>query len=320
MKTIRLGTRSGDLAMAQAHLAADALAGADSDWRVEVVPLSTRGDRTAGPLADVGGKGLFTAELESALRSGRLDLAVHSAKDLSAQMAPDLAILAALPRGDARDALLSRQGPLAALRQGAKVGTSSLRRAALLRSLRSDVEIVPLRGNVGRRVRNVLDDGANYDATVLAMAGLARSGLLETCAEEVHPLDAEEFIPAAGQGTLVLQGLARKEQQAEAVRLVNHADSFEALLAERSVLRALRAGCHSCVAVHVAKSSTGWLGRAMVARPDGSDMLRVSGRASSAKEVAADLARQLLAAGADDRLLSQMSAPPGAAEQSGKGR
>ena len=168
--SLRIGTRGSRLALAQARIAADLLCSCHQGLNVEIVPLATRGDRHRGALAPVGGKGLFTAELEAALREGRLDLAVHSAKDLPAAMADDLVIAAVPPRADVRDVLLSRDGTTVAdLPAGAWVGTGSLRRRAQLLDLRGDLEITPLRGNVETRVSKVLSDESPLAAVMTTL-------------------------------------------------------------------------------------------------------------------------------------------------------
>lgn len=302
MKPIRIGTRGSELALAQASQAGEIIARALAGRAVELVPIRTRGDRIAGPLQAVGGKGLFTAELEAALREGQLDLAVHSAKDLPAEMADGLTIAAVLPRADVRDALVSRAGTLEELPAGAKVGTSSLRRSALLRAFRLDLKISHLRGNVDTRIQRVLGERADFDATILAMAGLIRGGWVEKLGANVHPLPADSFTPAAGQGTLVLQTRAADAELIAALQAVNHDETLQALQAERGVLRRLGASCHSCLAVYVHSAAAGWRARAMVARPDGSDMLRVESHSTTAHKAAEALTETLLASGAKERL------------------
>ncbi|HAU36818.1 MAG TPA: hydroxymethylbilane synthase, partial [Phycisphaerales bacterium] len=206
-KTLRIGTRRSRLATAQATLVVDALRRAHPGLACELAPLLTRGDRRTGPLADAGGKGLFTAELEDALRAGRIHLAVHSAKDMPAEMPAGLVIAAVPDRADPRDALVSRDGLAPAdLPRGARVGTGSERRRVQLLALRDDLEIVALRGNVETRLSAALD-GA-LDAVVLAMAGLERVGLAQEHATRVRPLDVATFLPAAGQGALAVQSQA----------------------------------------------------------------------------------------------------------------
>jgi hydroxymethylbilane synthase len=294
MKPLRIGTRGSRLALAQTRLAAEALKGVMPDRNVCIVPVRTSGDRTAGPLVDAGGKGLFTAELEEALRRGELDLAVHSAKDMPAVLADDLSIAAVLPRGDARDVLVSRSGPLEVLPARARVGTSSLRRAALLREARADLDIAPIRGNVDTRLQKVLGRDALFDAVVFALVGLERSELLPSCADHVFPLDIERFIPAAGQGALVLQTRSDNTDLRRLLAAVDDENARQALLAERSVVAGLQADCHSCLAVYITPNSVGWTARAMVAEPDGSNLLRCAADAPSARQAAEMLLRDLV--------------------------
>jgi hydroxymethylbilane synthase len=230
---------------------ADALCSLHPGLRVELVPIITGGDRYFGPLHEVGGKGLFTAELESALREGSIDLAVHSAKDLPAAMSADLAIVAVPAREDARDALVTVSGAtLQSLAAGAVVGTSSPRRGAQIRVMRPDIQIVPLRGNVDTRLRKVLDE-AQVDATILAMAGLIRAGLLEKNRPHVCALVVEQFIPAGGQGALAIEAAVANRRATDLAAAMDHEPSRQALEAERQVVAHLNADCRSSLAVHV---------------------------------------------------------------------
>jgi len=265
----------------------------------ELVAISTRGDRHAGPLAEVGGKGLFTKELEEALRQGRVDMAVHSAKDLPAEIAGEFIIAAVPPRQDPRDVLAGRHGGLDKLAQGATVGTGSLRRRAQLLAVRADINVVPIRGNVETRLKRAVCDTAEMDAVVLAMAGLNRGGLAEPYRQYIHPLDPERIIPAAGQGLLALEAMADRTDVARVLSAIEDADSRAALEAERAVLRGLGAGCQSCLAIHVSRAGGRWLGRAMAARPDGRDAIRLSCESSSAVEAGKDLLSRLIERGAD---------------------
>lgn len=287
MRLIRIGTRGSLLAMAQSRLVADALRRVHGDVRVELVPIVTGGDRCCGPLAAVGGKGLFTAELEDALRSGAIDLAVHSAKDLPVDM-PDEFVIAAVPeRADPRDAIISRCGGLENLPTCARVGTGSIRRRAQLLAVRSDLEIVPIRGNVETRLAKVLDDDKRQvDATVLAMAGLKRSGLLETHADKIDVLNLRSFIPAAGQGALVVQAAGQNTEVIALAGKLNDPISHQALEAERLVVRKLGADCHSCVAVHVFPDGGSWNGLAMAGRADGSEIITAEAQNADARTVA----------------------------------
>jgi hydroxymethylbilane synthase len=284
---------------------AEAIRAQHRDVAVELVAMATRGDRRRGALGEAGGKGLFTRELEQALRSRRAALAVHSAKDLPAVMPAGLAIVAVPPREDPRDALVTRAGGLSGLRPGATVGTGSLRRRAQLLALRDDLRVVPLRGNVETRLRRAIGDKADLDAVVLAMAGLVRSGLAARHAEHVHPLDVASFVPAAGQGALAVQALRDDAALADLVAPLNDPRSGQALEAERRALRRLGADCRSCVAVHVAPQADGWCGLAMVAGPDGSGLIRLRCIAAGADEAADALLEELTARGAEGLLAAE---------------
>lgn len=303
MTLLRLGTRRSLLAMAQSQMVADAIQAAHPHVHVELVPIVTSGDRYFGPLHTAGGKGMFTAELETALREGRIELAVHSAKDLPAQMAADLAIAAVPSREDARDALVTPGGGLAeAIEPGGLVGTSSLRRAAQLKALRGDLEITPLRGNVETRLKKVLEE-RQVHATVLAMAGLIRSGLLEKYSPHVRPLEVEQMVPAAGQGALAIQAAAGRQEVLGLLAALDHGPSREALLAERSIVQALGADCHSSLAVHVrAGRPSQWQGLTVASRVDGTDLRRYESQGPTAMEAADALLEQLRRDGAEQLL------------------
>lgn len=298
MKRLRIGTRQSLLALAQSRLVADMIRMHRPEIETELVKIVTTGDLTSGPLAAVGGKGQFTAQLESAMRDGSVDIAVHSAKDVPISLDKEFTIAAVPERADPRDALVSRYGvDLSLLRMGARVGTGSLRRAAQLRYVREDLEIVPMRGNVDSRLHKVMadtDDGP--DAVVLAMAGLIRTGLADKHADCIRPL--EDMIPAAGQGALVIETLAGNDAVARLLEPVNHGPSHEALLAERAVLGGLHADCHTCVAVHIRQAASLWFALAMAARPGGQDLIQVDLTAASAAAAGQDLLESLLEKGA----------------------
>jgi len=302
MRKLRIATRRSHLAITQSQWVADAIAALPSQPVVELATMRTRGDEHRGPLVGAGGKGLFTRELEAALRGREVQLAVHSAKDMPAEMEADFRIVAVPKREDPRDALAGRCGELASLPVGAVVGTGSLRRRAQLLDARDDLDVVAVRGNVETRLGKALSAEGEMAATVLAMAGLIRSGLIDEHAELIHPLAAESFVPAAAQGILAVQALAADEQLAELLAPLDDPASRDALEAERFVLRGLRADCHTCLAVHVAPASDGWRGRAMVARPNGSDMIRLAESGPSAAEVAGTLLDSLLSRGARELL------------------
>ena len=302
MKKLLIGTRKSHLAMTQSGMVAEAIRQAHEGLEVELVSMTTRGDRHRGPLWKAGGKGLFTRELEQALRDGSVQLAVHSAKDLPADMEPDFTIAAVPRRADPRDALVGRFDSLSGLRSDAVVGTGSPRRGAQLLALRDDLQIVPLRGNVETRMNEALADDAEMDAVVLAMAGLIRGGLAEARREVIHPLDAEDCIPAGGQGVLAIQAMADNAEAAELLAPLEDPASRAALVAERRVLHELGADCHSCVAIHLAPEQGQWRGRAMVARPDGSDMIRLECFSATADEAAGEILTALDRHGAAELL------------------
>lgn len=303
MTTIRIATRRSPLAQAQSRLVLGRLAVAHPDVQFELVTMQTRGDRTGGSLVDVGGKGLFTEELEQAIRAGRVDLAVHSAKDLPASLPGDMSIVACPAREDPRDALLSRDGLSPAdLPAGAVVGTSSLRRALQIRRLRPDVRTAPVRGNVETRLGKML--AGEFDAILLAMAGLNRGGWAAEHAAMIHALPLEGFLPAAGQGILALEALTEARSLAERLAAVNDADAHAALLAERAVVRALAATCTAPLAVYVWPTAQGWAGRSLVGG-SGKEPTIIEAEAAgaaSARQVGQSLAEQLLRQGARELL------------------
>ena len=228
----RIGSRGSPLALAQARAVRDRMAVAHNvaPDAIEIRVIRTSGDAIQDrPLAEVGGKGLFTKEIEEALLRNEVDLAVHSAKDMATQLPPGLAIAACLPREDPRDTFVSRVArTLAELPPGARVGTGSLRRTALLRRLRNDLVIVPMRGNVETRLRKLGEGEA--DATILALAGLRRLGL-EDAATMI--LDVEAFPPAVGQGVIAIEARADDDQSRALVEAINDADAAIALSAEK---------------------------------------------------------------------------------------
>jgi hydroxymethylbilane synthase len=238
---LRLATRGSALALAQSRLVVEGLQAAWPELRVELVTVVTEGDRRRDvPAASLGGKGIFTAAVQQAVLDGRADLAVHSAKDLPAVQVPGL-VLAAVPRrADPRDVLVgrSRLTGLDDLGPGARVGTGSPRRVALLHWLRPDLELVPIRGNVDSRFRRV--HGGELDAVVLAAAGLRRLGL---AGEAAVPLDPEAFIPAPGQGTLAVEAREDDTRALGLLSALTHRPSRVALRAERSFLRRLGGSC-----------------------------------------------------------------------------
>lgn len=272
--SLRIATRGSRLAMAQTRLVANELTRKCPGLSVEILPLVTKGDRHRGPLSEVGGKGVFTAELEEALRTGQVDIAVHSAKDLPATLPDDMQIIASPERADPRDVLISRKGQsLVELPRGATVGTSSVRRRAQLLRERPDLQIVALRGNIDTRLDKVLNrDELGMDAAVLAMAGLVRAGLAEEHRDRLYPLPLQEFLPAGGQGILAIEGRKGDTAAENLLRCIGDPVAEESLRAERFILRRLEADCHSCVAVHAGRDDGLASVRVMVATRRGEGM------------------------------------------------
>ena len=248
MTPIRIGTRASPLAMAQSELAATALRGLGHE--VVILPLSTQGDRDRRrTFAEIGGRGIFATEIEEALREGRVDVAVHSAKDLTGDDADGLAFGACLERADPRDAWAGPARSWADVPEGARVATASLRRASQLARLRPDLQIEPVRGNVETRLRRRTERG--LDAVVLAAAGLDRLGLAHEIGFRIAP---DEMPPESGQGVVVLQVRAGDESL---VAGADHADTALSLRAERTVTRALAGGCTVPVAAHAHRLADG---------------------------------------------------------------
>jgi hydroxymethylbilane synthase len=287
------------LALTQSGHVADAISAANKNVTTELVEIVTTGDETVGPLLDVGGKGLFTEQLEDALRDGSIDMAVHSAKDVPTYLDDDLEVSSVPLRLDARDALVTSAGlDLRELAGQATVGTGSLRRRAQVLNWRSDVSVVPIRGNIETRMNRALPGSDRpLDAVVLAMAGLIRGGLVEKHPGAIRPL--LDIMPAAGQGALAIETRVGNQEIAPILARINDPDSLEALSAERAVLAALEADCHSCIAVHFRRLEGKWMGAAMVAREDGSGLIKdVDVGAEAADKLAELLVAKLRAKGA----------------------
>jgi len=283
-----IASRGSQLALWQARWVAAQLAGSGLECRIEII--KTTGDKiTDVPLAKVGTKGLFTKEIEEALLDGRADLAVHSLKDLPTEL-PEGLVLAAVPeREDPRDAVVGKT--LAALPRGARVGTSSLRRAAQLRQLRPDLLVESVRGNLDTRLRK-LDEG-QYDAILLAAAGLKRLGWGDRIAEILSP---EQMCPAVGQGALAIETRAGFE----GANILDHRPTHAAVLAERGVLGALGGGCQVPIGAYATVNEDRVHILAIVAAPDGTQVIRAEteGPIAEAQELGARLAADLLHRGA----------------------
>jgi hydroxymethylbilane synthase len=299
--SLRIGTRGSPLALAQARLVRAAIAAAHG-LPIDTIALEvirTTGDQVRDrPLAEVGGKGLFTKEIEEALIAGTVDLAVHSAKDMPTVLPAGLTIAATLAREDARDAFISRKSrTIGDLPRGARLGTASLRRQALVKRLRPDLAVVPLRGNVETRLRKL--DAGEVDATLLALAGLKRLGLAEAA---TAVLDIDTFPPAVGQGIIAIEARADDARTRAMLAAINHADSAIALMAERAFLAVLDGSCRTPIAGHATVSGGRVAFRGLIAKPDGSEVHECTraGAVADAVALGSDAGRELKArAGAD---------------------
>jgi hydroxymethylbilane synthase len=303
--TVVVGTRRSALARQQTARVIDLLTDAWPELVCEERQIVTRGDRTqesGEPLPEIGGKGLFTAELEQGLRDGEIDLAVHSLKDLPTEGAADMTIGAVCLREDVRDCVIASRG-LLELSPGAVVGTSSLRRAAQVRALRPDLEVRSIRGNVDTRIRKVRD--GELDAAVLAAAGISRLGREDAVAEWLTP---ETMLPAPGQGALAVQCRAGDERVLELLAAIDDADARATTTAERAFLRVLEAGCTAPVGAYAEVEDGRVRLRALVLSPDGQEIVRVEG-GGEPEDVGARLAREALAAGADE-ILAELRGDP----------
>ena len=286
-----IASRGSQLALWQARWVAAELTARGHQCRIEII--KTTGDKiTDVPLAQVGAKGLFTKEIEEALLDGRADLAVHSLKDLPTELPAGLVLAATPEREDPRDALVGQR--LAGLPARAKLGTSSLRRAAQLRKVRPDLRIEPVRGNLDTRLRK-LDEG-QYDAIVLAAAGLKRLGWGERIAEILSP---EIVCPAVGQGALAIE--TTTGAGFHATQKLNHAPTHYAVTAERALLGALGGGCQVPIGAYATVDGDRLYIQAVVVSPDGIDLVRnrAEGVVADAQRIGRELGEALLAAGAD---------------------
>ena len=298
---IRIATRKSALALWQAEHVAALLAERPEIEDVELVPLSTRGDEILDrSLQKIGGKGLFIKELEVAMQAGEADIAVHSMKDVPAEMPAGFCLAAMLERANHADALVSPNGAqLADLAQGALVGSSSLRRQAQLKMMRPDLRIEPLRGNVNTRLAKL--DNGDYDAIILAAAGLERLRFDDRISQVFAP---EEMLPAAAQGVVGIECLENATELRKVLAQLNHARSVQTTLAERAIARVLQASCQSPVATYAVIDGDALTVTALVAMPDGSRSIRdsVSGKATDAEMLGEALARRLLDRGAAELL------------------
>jgi len=300
-RTLRIATRKSQLALWQAEHVAALLRQAHAGLEVELLPMSTKGDRIQDrSLAAIGGKGLFIKELETALEEERADLAVHSMKDVPAEMPRGFSIAALLTRADPRDALISPQGrSIAELPHGARLGTSSLRRQAQLLAARPDLRIEPLRGNVDTRLKRL--DHAELDAIVLACAGLIRLGLESRITARIDP---RLSLPAVGQGVIGIECRADDASTNALLKALDDAPTRAAVEAERAFARRLGGSCQSPIAALARVDQDRLTLEGLVAEPDGSRVLRdtLVGATAHAERLGEELAERVMAAGAGELL------------------
>ncbi len=303
MRKLTVGTRGSALALTQSNQIVECLRHAHAGLEVEVQIIKTKGDKILDvPLAKIGDKGLFVKELEQALLAREVDFVVHSMKDVPTEMADGLCIAAVPERQDPSDALISNGLGLADLPTGARIGSSSLRRRAQLHNYRADLEILDVRGNLDTRLRK-LDEG-EYDAIILACAGLNRMGWSDRITEKLPP---EISLPAVGQGALAIQARSDDAETLALLRVLDHPETHLAVRAERSLMKVLEGGCQVPIGA-LARMEDGMLVLdGVVASLDGSQVVRgkVIGPPDQPEELGLELADILLSAGAD-RILAEL--------------
>jgi len=301
-EVVRIGTRSSKLALWQAHHVRDALA--DAGYQTDVITISTKGDEILDvPLAEIGDKALFTKELDLAMLDGRIDLAVHSLKDLPTTLPDGLELAAVTKREDAGDAFVAHpdfEGGLDDLPQGATIATSSLRRRAHLKAWRADLNVVPVRGNIGTRLQKL--DESNWHGMILASAGLIRLGLVDRIR---HTVPQEVMIPAVGQGALGIVARQGDERIRTMLRQrLHHEETYDCVTAERAFLRTLEGGCSVPIGAHARADEKSIRLVGSVASLDGTQQFRDErkGSRASADIMGTTLATELLQQGADGLL------------------
>jgi hydroxymethylbilane synthase len=301
MHTLRLATRNSPLALKQAELIKLALEQTHTNLHIEVIGFTTTGDRLLGtPLASQGGKGLFVKELEQALLNQNADLAVHSVKDMPVQSASGLMLAAICKRADARDAFISNHYmKLEDLPLGASIGTASLRRQCQLKAVRPDLIVHSLRGNVNSRIQKL--DAEQFDAIILAAAGLTRLGLSTRISSY---LDVQQFIPAVGQGALGLECRRNDPHTLELVQALNHPPSYYCIMAERAMNRHLQGGCQVPIGAYATIEDKELILKGMVGKIDGSILLtsQSKGCPADAEKIGMQVAKELLLQGAGNIL------------------
>ena len=308
---VRIATRKSPLAMWQAEFVRDRLMQCHPGLQVELLGMTTQGDKILdSPLAKIGGKGLFVKELEQGMLEGRADIAVHSIKDVPAEFPAGLELAVICEREDPRDAFVSNHyDSLHALPQGARVGTSSLRRQCQLRAARPDLQILDLRGNVNTRLSKL--DNGDYDAIILAAAGLIR---LKMADRITATLATDVSLPAIGQGAVGIECRTGDQRIQHLLAPLNHPDTAVRIIAERAMNHRLEGGCQVPIAGHATLDGDTLTLRALVGRPDGSETVRgeITGPRDTAEALGINLADDLLNRGAKailDELYSDASTP-----------
>ncbi|MCH9694202.1 MAG: hydroxymethylbilane synthase [Gammaproteobacteria bacterium] len=298
---IRIATRKSALALWQAEHVAERLAALPGVTSTELLPMSTRGDEILDrSLQKIGGKGLFIKELEVAMQNGAADLAVHSMKDVPADMPAGFCLAAILERANHADALVSKDKlQIDELPAGARIGSSSLRRQAQLKMMRPDIQVEPLRGNVNTRLAKL--ESGEFDAIILAAAGLERLGLEHHISQQFSP---QEMLPAAAQGVLGIECLEGNTALRTLLEQLSDETALQTTTAERTIARVLQANCQSPVAAHATIDAGSLHLSALVAHPDGTSSISASdsGPVSAAAEIGAALAESLLQQGARELL------------------
>jgi hydroxymethylbilane synthase len=296
-KTIKIGTRGSKLALWQANWVKSALNAGNTSIAVELVPIKTKGDKILDvPLAKVGGKGLFVKEIEDALLNDRIDLAVHSMKDMPSEIPDGLCVGAIPEREIPQDVLISKKGLLLHdLMPGARIGTSSLRRSSQLLHARPDLDILPLRGNLDTRLKKL--ETENLDAIILAAAGVKRLGLENRITEY---LDENVMLPAVGQGALCIEIRQNDPEIEPIIAALNHQQSWTVVMGERAFLNRLEGGCQVPIAAHGKIEKNTFTLCGLVASVDGTTVIKetLSGHEDSSESIGVNLADRLLSMGA----------------------
>lgn len=293
---IRVGTRGSALALAQTQAIADRIAGKHPELELEIVPIKTTGDKLQDvSLAKIGGKGVFVKEIEEALLRKEIDLAVHSMKDVPAEILEKLEIGIVPERADARDVLISKHDRhLAELPEGGRIGTGSLRRGVQLKHLFPHLEIVPIRGNLDTRIKKI--DSAGLDGIILAAAGLGRLGWTDRISQ-IIPEDL--MIPAIGQGALALEFRQDDHRVRQHIAFLHHEESFIAVAAERAFLKVFGGGCQMPIAAHAKVCGANVRLTALIGHPDGSSIIRdeENGITAECARIGEKLAKRILERG-----------------------